>query len=577
MVRNIKFHRYRKFGQDLEIFFCPGVNIISGVNGTCKTSLLHIISNAYKRPTQNTRLLSPSKRKLFLEVFSKTVKEINPKIESLTKGDKVYNDPAIGHRGFLFEVGYFDHPRIRFRRHVSQLETKRYSVKPQYKRNSGEKLPDLPVVYLGLFRIFPVGEYVEENNLSAADVNMPEEYRNEIRRLYLELTALEISEINIQQMGHIKKRGDFKTKNPGVDSNTISAGEDNLYIILTALVMLHYYYETLAEPQREVESVLLIDELDATLHPSVQIKLLHKLAEYAAAYKIQIVFTTHSLTILEEALLRSEKFSYLKARNGGKTCTPKVIYLKSDASSIELMQQPDVKQIKMHLNNLSRADLFPVREIPIIVEDSEAQKVVAWILDYFASCNDNFRNNIQNTLKIIPLRIGCESLKTVFQTPDLSLPMFLILDGDAKVDNTNILKLPGAESPEEYLYNYAKSLYDMEETSFWREQRTKINFPTGKNFFRERIMCRFEDVQEELEIRLKNSGTIKGKKREKLKQIFKDELSFFETLFYYWVRQPENQSFLNKFYEKMRKRFVVISRDYGIDPAAWPKLPNNNE
>ena len=36
----------------------PGINIISGTNGTCKTSLLHMISNAYQAVTKNCDWIS---------------------------------------------------------------------------------------------------------------------------------------------------------------------------------------------------------------------------------------------------------------------------------------------------------------------------------------------------------------------------------------------------------------------------------------------------------------------------------------------------------------------------------------
>ena len=98
-------------------------------------------------------------------------------------------------------------------------------------------------------------------------------------------------------MGDIKVRSEFTSNIEGIDSNTISAGEDNLSIILTAVISLKYYYESIS-PSKEVESVLLIDELDATLHPAFQIKLLNLFREMSEKYKIQVVFTTHSICFL---------------------------------------------------------------------------------------------------------------------------------------------------------------------------------------------------------------------------------------------------------------------------------------
>ena len=46
-------------------------------------------------------------------------------------------------------------------------------------------------------------------------------------------------------MGDIKVRNEFSSNVAGVDSNTISAGEDNLSIILTALISLKYYFNSI--------------------------------------------------------------------------------------------------------------------------------------------------------------------------------------------------------------------------------------------------------------------------------------------------------------------------------------------
>ena len=45
MVKALAINHYRKF-HDITLNFTCGVNAISGTNGTCKTSLLHLISNS---------------------------------------------------------------------------------------------------------------------------------------------------------------------------------------------------------------------------------------------------------------------------------------------------------------------------------------------------------------------------------------------------------------------------------------------------------------------------------------------------------------------------------------------------
>ncbi len=101
--------------------------------------------------------------------------------------------------------------------------------------------------------------------------SLPKEYHVEIAELYKELTKQEIDTNSYKTMQYekIKTRADFTTTEEGIDSNTISDGQDNIHIILTALVCLKYYFDETGK-----ESILLIDEADSTLHPDLQLKLL---------------------------------------------------------------------------------------------------------------------------------------------------------------------------------------------------------------------------------------------------------------------------------------------------------------
>ena len=51
MIKKIHVVKYRKL-QDMDFDLSKGINVISGTNGTCKTSLLHMVSNAYQAVTK---------------------------------------------------------------------------------------------------------------------------------------------------------------------------------------------------------------------------------------------------------------------------------------------------------------------------------------------------------------------------------------------------------------------------------------------------------------------------------------------------------------------------------------------
>lgn len=231
MIKSIKFIQYRKL-KNISFQFNKGVNIISGSNGTCKSSILYIVSNSFKKVTKNNTRLN---NKDALNTVNQINKLINPKIETLTKGDKEYNDPAPNVKGTLYECTYLDNLIINFRKHNSK-QINRYSIKPKYTSTAKESLPALPIIYLGLFRLFPFGEFSDNETLvSSLSKKISNNFKKDLASLYSDFTGYELSFENINSMGNIKNRIGFKTNKQGIDSNTISAGEDNLLIILASL------------------------------------------------------------------------------------------------------------------------------------------------------------------------------------------------------------------------------------------------------------------------------------------------------------------------------------------------------
>lgn len=84
-----------------------------------------MVSNAYQAVTKKCDWLQDA---ACLDVIKQINSMTNPKIESLTKGDKTYNDPANGAKGTLFTVDYYGQASLEFRKHNSKLSS-RYASK----------------------------------------------------------------------------------------------------------------------------------------------------------------------------------------------------------------------------------------------------------------------------------------------------------------------------------------------------------------------------------------------------------------------------------------------------------------
>ena len=514
MIKTININQYRKL-KDMKFELTPYLNAISGTNGTCKTSLLHMISNSCKAVTKTSSWV---KDKNCLQIINSVNDVTNPKVESLTRGDKQYNDPAHGVSGVLFNVEYFDHTPLDFRRHNSSTNT-RYAIKPMYQRGSGDSLPSCPVIYLGLSRLMPYGEFKNDAALKDIKKGLPDRYQAEIARIYEDFTHYSISPTSIQQMGDVKTRAEFSSAFEGIDSNTISAGEDNLYIILLAVMSLRYYYESI-ESYNTVESILLVDELDATLHPAYQIKLLNLLREYSKAYKIQIVFTTHSMSMIEELLCKKDN----------------VFYLLDNITSVVLMEDPDLYKIRMHLSSLTKEDIYLDKVIPVFTEDAEARFMLDMLLKYYEDQKAEFRG-----------------VRRFFHFVNVNLGAIVALPGKNTVQSSGL-------SPEKLLVEYAEILFHNDDP-FWVDNSI-ISIGYGKQMYIGKIVNEIQKYKEEQQSSVKE--------REFYKKLFNDNKAFFELLFKHWLNNKNNKSEKYRFYKELRTLFIKNSRYNDINPAEWP-------
>ena len=554
MIKKINYISYRKL-KNLNIEFEKNINVIAGTNGTCKTSILHTISNSFKAVSStDERFIN----KQSVSIIKHLNKLYNPKIETLTRGDKEFNDPSQGNKGTLYVTTYTDDSTLSFRKHNSKTSNKmRFAVKPQYKSGENESLPAIPTIYLGLFRLFSYGEFESDELIRNISDKLPPVFQEVISNIYKSFTGYEIEFEQIKDMGRIKNRPEFKTNISGIDSNTISAGEDNLFIILTALVSLRYYYESI-NSTNDVESILLIDEIDASLHPEFQLKLIKLFVEYSEKYKIQIFFTTHSMSLIEYTLKN-------------KKC--KTIYLLDQITNIKSMVDPDKYKIDMLLKNAIRQETYLYNKIPIITEDIEARFLLKLLIDFYPKFHID-EISIEKFFHIVDASISSEAIYKLASDEYLlksTMRTINILDGDQfnkKDFKKNLIVLPGATSPEKLAFTHANALYDDEYSEFW-DNDVLIDLGFTKRNFNVTIKPKIESIGRDLQL-LKNEGTsTKGVERSKNKKLFNEYKLFWEFVLKNWIENESNRQTINTFYNDLRTLFLKTSEFHGINSKEW--------
>ncbi|WP_245911184.1 AAA family ATPase [Neisseria iguanae] len=148
--------------------------------------------------------------------------------------------------------------------------------------------------------------------------------------------------------------------------------------------------------------VIIIDEMDATLHSAMQLRLLNTLKEYSENYKIQVFFTTHSLYLLEKALS-------LAYHNNIK-----LNYLTHQGDHVTLLPDPSIHKIERHLQEIQTVSYSLLPKIPVFTEDLEARVILNAIFGYFSSKCRYFKN-LRDKFHFVEASIGCEILKQIFK------------------------------------------------------------------------------------------------------------------------------------------------------------------
>jgi hypothetical protein len=330
-------------------------------------------------------------------------------------------------------------------------------------RSKGSGYIQRPAIFLSLKRLLPIGEdnKLEENSLQTLTTEEKDFFKDWHRRILLSFD--QIKDTNYLESPDKNTLG---VSTDLYDWRLNSSGQDNVGKILLAVLSFKRLKEKY--PNDYKAGILAIDELDATLYPASQLKLIEALRRFASHYSIQIIFTTHSLTILE-------KISELETQH--KTVPAiadqvKIIFLERVNDKIKIIDDINFNSIKHKLNVTINGD--ETRKVNVFTEDREGALFAKAILKSKAS-----------NLKFIDCTLGASSLVDLGyrKIPSFSFPQSIVfLDGDIRDQSAtmkkvkglkNFIVLPGGHSPERLLADYLHDLKD--DSPVWNNVNPNFN------------------------------------------------------------------------------------------------------
>lgn len=418
-----------------EVYIGKRLTAIAGNNGTGKSTILGLLANSSALKKKRSLLDKPYRGE-FSELFS---------------ADKEH-DPA----GKKVRLEYEEHGTrsvVEFR--TAWQSGDRFRVIPKRVRADGSKTEskvESPVIYLGLSRLYPVGEATSDVTAKSYRWKDPADGEwfnaNYARILSVHDDIRAVSSLSISGMSSKKGTG-VETDTYGPVAN--SAGQDNLGQILLAVLSLKSLREEMGDAWDG--GLLLIDEVDAALHPAAQLRLAKLLLNEARSTGFQVIFTTHSTVLLEEL---SDRNQHNPADEPGDV---EVAYLLVANGSLRAARNPTWTTLR-HGLYVTNPALNSVR-IGVFTEDAEARWLLRGVLDAL-------RPDVLDNVDLLDVALGCKQILHMY-AGDFSYfrDRIVVLDGDVSESMVaeavppallrsggNVVRLPGDKRPEGVIWNY---------------------------------------------------------------------------------------------------------------------------
>lgn len=435
-----KFHGFKNVGFRLG----RNITIIAGQNGTQKTTLLGLMSQAFTIAKESEMykekpLCGGSYKSGFKDKFNLSPKFDKPGEHEWTVSFLTDDEP---------------YTVISMYRDKKKGDDIRFWQKGSREKGSG--YPQYPVIFLSLKRLIPLAE---ESSMKTIDsIEITDQERLLFKELHNNILFCfdNILETNLVASPNKLTLGVTTDKYDWMQN---SAGQDNVGKIILALLSFKRLFEQYKKTYKG--GLLFIDELDATMYPGSQRKLLEVLNQYSNKYKIQIVFTTHSLTLLRLGYSMLQEAKSRKATENNF----QIIYLEKKDGDIQIQEQFPYAAVENRIQNITSPKKTK-HKVTVYTEDAEAISVIKALLNgtgcisrlEFSKCK--FGNG--NLINLMQSKLPC------FMFPS----SIIVFDGDVKSDaksmenlakirnNPNWLFLPTLFSPERWIANYLVNLSD---------------------------------------------------------------------------------------------------------------------
>lgn len=436
IIKHAHIEKFRAL-RNLDFDLGSKITAIVGHNGTMKTTILGILSQTFTISKDHPM------------VGEKTIDGYNFHSQFGEKFKLTEKDKAGEHKWRLnlydgiYKTDYFEAESIIRDRKTNQIRF--WSTEG---RGADMNYPQVPVYYISLKRVTPIGEEKRVDVTSELEDDEKQFLFREYKSIF---SITSDSELSVETISSTNKHS-AAIHTDQYDAVTISAGQDNVAKILLAVLSFRRLKNKY--PNDYKGGILLIDEIESTFHPSAQKMLIKRIYKYAKDYQIQFIFTTHSPSVIKASF--PDKYNKVEAQ---------LLYLKRVGKCVKSYNNPNIDDVVAELSGEVIKKKKKIKKLPIFCEDIVARNIIR-----------NWLSTYKDYYKISSCSLGAEEYLELIRVGLLSIEeAVVILDGDKnttsvnkKIDKysaKNVMFLPSNNCPEKMFYSF---LYHLEDDNcFW--------------------------------------------------------------------------------------------------------------
>lgn len=401
-IDKIEIEKFRSLsGRELKLG--KHLTIISGKNGTMKTTLMGLIAHPFSNNTK--------------DAFGAPLKT---KLSDVFKLSKKYDDE------YSYNVCFTStkNEKIKETVKIDVVGDRHRIVVSGHGKGDGNFIFNTSFHNLG--RLNPI---VETSANEKEYITLTNEEQQELIKFYA-YVFVSTNHGEFLAVSDDKKKKTFGPtgEKATYDFNSISSGEDNIGSIFNKLV---------AFERAGNNGILCIDEIEASLHPSAQVNMINYLYKWAKDNGVQVILTTHSLHIIQTLYLKNK----CDLDNGNIVIDFISFSQTTGDKNYKIISNPEYSLAYKELTLSSPEEISQRHKATIYCEDEMAKHLIRSLLGRnllkYVKIEHNLNNDQTNTgTDKNQLKSLCKNFPSILEKTN----SFVVFDGDTTKEEVKKIK-----------------------------------------------------------------------------------------------------------------------------------------